>query len=58
MSAAELLAEVAADLYRNHDMPPNKDSRNYGYRMGWWDAVHHAAKVVERAAKAAAEGEL
>lgn len=47
---ANALREVAADLKRNHDMPPNKDRRNYGFRMGWWDGVHHAAKVVERAA--------
>lgn len=45
------LADVAADLYRNHDMPPRKDSRSYSYRNGWWDGVHHAAKVVERAAR-------
>lgn len=47
---SEALAAVAADLYRNHDMPPRKDSRSYSYRNGWWDGVHHAAKVVERAA--------
>lgn len=47
---AKPLRSVAAALYRDHDMPPRKDSRSYTYRMGWWDGVHHAAKVVERAA--------
>lgn len=45
------LETVAADLYRNHDVPPRKDSRSYSYRNGWRDGVHHAAKVVERAAR-------
>lgn len=50
-AAGDPLAEVAADLKRDHDMPPNKDRRNYNYRMGWWDAIRHAAKVVERKAR-------
>lgn len=54
--AASALRDVAADLYRNHDMPPNKDGRSYSYRMGWWDGVHHAAKVVERAARVTPRG--
>lgn len=50
-AAERALREVAADLYRNHDMPPKKDARSYSYRNGWWDGVHHAAKVAERAAR-------
>lgn len=40
--------KVAATLKRDHDMPPNKDRWRYDYRMGWWDAVHHAAEVLRR----------
>lgn len=45
-AARAALLNVSAELYRDHDMPPNKDGKSYGYRMGWWDGDHHAAKVV------------
>lgn len=50
--AAGPMRAVAAELYRDHSMPPNKDRKGYPYRMGWWDGVYHAAKILERAARA------
>ena len=50
--AARALRDISAVLYRDHDMPPNKDSHGYDYRMGWWDGVHHAAKFAKDRARA------
>ncbi|AIY17763.1 hypothetical protein GUY44_07045 [Pimelobacter simplex] len=54
--AADELKKISAELFRDHDMPPRKDTRSYRYRDGWWDGVHHAAKVVEQRARRVRDG--
>lgn len=44
-----------AHVVRDHDMPPNRDRRGYDYRMGWWDAVAYADRILTRGLRACAD---
>ena len=53
----EALEESSVRLTRDHTMPPNKDRRNYNYRMGWWDAINKAGSVLDQHARTVREAQ-
>jgi hypothetical protein len=48
IEALEAKVAAWAHVVRDHTMPPNKDSHGYDYRMGWWDSIVQADRIIQR----------